>query len=86
MKIEEKEGTTNGKLRIYKWKRIKNLDGTISLETETDVMPRPLRRKGKRYSGCRKEQFGCRIQKLRVFLPNDFYFFCEVTPLLKVKG
>lgn len=60
-----KEGISNGKLRIYKWKRIKNFSGRISLETEKVVIPFPLRLKGKRYNGCRNFKM-CRIKKLRV--------------------
>ena len=51
------KGAINGKLGIYKWKRVKNLDVRISLETEKDVIPLPLRLKGKTYHGCRNKQF-----------------------------
>ena len=57
MKVEGKERAVNGKLGIYKWKRVNNLDVRISLETEKDVIPLPLRLKGKTYNGCRNKQF-----------------------------
>lgn len=50
-----KDGVIDGKPREYKRERIKNLDGRICLETQKDVMPLPLRLKGKRSNGCRSK-------------------------------
>lgn len=50
-----KEMVIDGKPRVYKWERIKNLDGRICLETQKDMMTLPLRLKGKRSNGCRSK-------------------------------